>query len=72
MNPRISLHPATINDTDFIVDIKSNPDLWQFEDDIETDKDKVKKAVVDKINGDWYKQYIIQLNNDKKTPIGII
>lgn len=70
MKQRIFLHPASMDDVDFVVSIKSNPSLWPFEDDIETDKEKVKKTVTERINSNWYKQYIIQLNDEKKTPIG--
>ncbi len=70
MESQISLRIALVDDVEFITRIKSNPDFWPYEDDIETNKEKVRKTVIDRINSSWYKQYIINLNNDNKTPIG--
>lgn len=72
MQPQVNLSLATLNDNDidFIVDIKTNADLWKFEDDISSDKESTRKIVINRMEGDWYKQYIIQLNNDEMTPIG--
>lgn len=70
MKQRISLSPATLDDVDFIVDVKMNTSLWAFEDLIPTDKESVKKNVAEKINSNWYKQYIIRLNDSAQTPIG--
>lgn len=72
MQSRISIYPAEAEDIEFITDIKSNPDLWEFEYDIETDMEKVKKEVAEKIKGDWYKQFVIRLNNAEKTRVGEI
>jgi RimJ/RimL family protein N-acetyltransferase len=70
MKQRVALYPATIEDVDFIVDVKTDTSLWSYEDSISTDKDAVRKNVVEKINSDWYKQYTIRLNNPQRTPIG--
>jgi len=73
MKQRIILSLATLEDVDFIVDVKTNSSLWPYEDDIASaDKDAVCKIVVERINSDWYKQYIIQLDNSEKPPIGVI
>ena len=73
MEQRIILSLATLDDVDFIVDAKTNSSLWPYENDIaSTDKDAVCKNVVERINSDWYKQYIIQLDNSERPPIGII
>ena len=60
-----------VEDVDFIVGIDTNPDLWRFDDHFEWDKEKVKKGIVEKINSDWYRHYIIKMNDSAKTPIGI-
>lgn len=70
MKQRIALSLAALEDVDFIVDIKTNVSLWSYEDSISSDKDAVRKKVVERINGDWYKQFIIKLDNLEKTPIG--
>lgn len=70
MKQRIILYPAALEDVDFIVDKKTDASLWLYEDYISTDRDAVRRTVVERINSDWYKQYIIQLNNPERTPIG--
>lgn len=70
MKQRIILSPVTLEYVDFIVDSKTNVSLWPYEDDIASDKDVVRKNVIERINSEWYKQYIIQLDNSEKTSIG--
>ncbi|MCR8641266.1 GNAT family N-acetyltransferase [Paenibacillus sp. N1-5-1-14] len=70
MNQRIILSPATLEDVDFLVDIKTSISLWPYEDLLSIDKDAVRKNVVDRINSDWYKQYIVKLDTPERTPIG--
>lgn len=70
MEHRVMLIPFTMEDVDFIVDVKTDVLLWEYEDDISTDKDAVRKKVLERFKGNWYKQYIIQLNTPEKTPIG--
>ena len=72
MNYRVKLHPATENDVDFIVDIDSNADLWLIEDEIETDKEKVRATTIERLGGDWYKYFIVRLNDAQQTPIGVV
>lgn len=72
MEPSVSLRLASAEDVEFFTDIKSNPALWPFEDDIDTNKERVRKAVFDRVDSHWYKQYIMHLNDDKRTPIGEI
>jgi len=73
MKTRIILSPATLEDVDFIVEGKTNPSFWPYEEDVVTaDKDEVRQKVVERINSDWYKQYIIQRNNSERTPVGLI
>jgi RimJ/RimL family protein N-acetyltransferase len=72
MDQRIVLSPATEQDIDFIVDIKTDITLWPYEDDVSSDKEAVRKEVISRIDGRWYKQYIICLNSENKTPIGAI
>jgi RimJ/RimL family protein N-acetyltransferase len=68
--PRINLSLIKEEDIDFIVDIKTNAFLWSYETDISTDKEAIRKTVLKRMEGNWYKQYLIQLNNDQKTSIG--
>ena len=70
MKERIILSPATLDDVEFIVDIKTSTSLWPYEDLISSDKEAVRKNVVEKINSDWYKQYIVKLDDPERTPIG--
>jgi len=72
MKQRVILSPATMEDVDFIVDIKTDAALWKYDDDISSDKDAVRQNVVERINGNWYKQYIIQLNIPERTPVGAL
>ena len=72
MDTRISLHPATADDVDFIVDIDTNPALWLIEDEIEIDKNKVKNDIEERIGSDWYKYFIVRLNDTQQTPIGYV
>jgi len=72
MEMRVSLHPATIDDVDFIVDIDSNSDIWLVEDEIETDKSKVREATISRIGEDWYKYFVVRLNDDRHTPVGVV
>ncbi len=64
------LSPASEADVDFIVDIKTDTSLWPFEDDTPSDKDAVRKEVIDRLDGRWYRQYLILLNTNQRTPIG--
>ena len=66
MNQRIILSSATIEDIDFIVEIKTNPSIWIYEDDISTNGDAVRKNAVERFCGNWYNHYIIQLNIPEK------
>lgn len=70
MKERIILTPATLEDVELIVDTKTSASLWFYEDSISTDKEAVRKDVVERIDSDWYKQYIIQLDDSERTPIG--
>ncbi len=72
MEQRIVLSPATEDDIDSIVDIKTDINLWLYEDDIPADKDAVRKNVTDRLDGRWYKQYLIRLNDDQRTLIGAV
>ncbi|MHB1153509.1 MAG: GNAT family N-acetyltransferase [Eubacteriales bacterium] len=72
MKQKIILTLATLNDVDFIVDVKTNPSLWPYEDIASVDKDAVRKNVIERINSDWYKQYIIQIENSEGPPIGVL
>jgi len=72
MEPRIILSPATEQDVDCIVDIKTDLSLWPYEDDTPTDQDEVRKTVIERLDGRWYRQYLIRLNNDQGTLIGAI
>jgi RimJ/RimL family protein N-acetyltransferase len=72
MEQRIVLTPAKEEDIDFIVDVKTDITLWPYEDDIATDKDAVRKNVIERLDGRWYKQYLIRLNTDQRTPIGAV
>ncbi|MDZ4121629.1 MAG: hypothetical protein U1C33_04370, partial [Candidatus Cloacimonadaceae bacterium] len=72
MKQRIILAPATKEDIDFIVDLKTDISLWPYEDDVTVDKDAVRKSVIERLDGRWYKQYLIRLNNDQRTPIGAV
>ena len=67
------MSPATLEDVKFIVEVKTNPSYWPYEEDVITaDKDEVCKKVIERINSDWHKQYIIQRNNLERTPLGLI
>lgn len=70
MKERIKLSPATFDDVEFIVDIKTSESLWYFEDHIPSDKEAVRKNVIERFNSDWYKEYIIRLDDPERTPIG--
>jgi RimJ/RimL family protein N-acetyltransferase len=70
MEQRVLLRLASVADIDFIVSIKSDPRLWPFETDIETDKKNMEKTISERLNGNWYRQYIIYLNDERRTPIG--
>jgi [ribosomal protein S5]-alanine N-acetyltransferase len=70
MKQRIILSPASLDDVDFIIDKKTDVSLWPYEDNIASDKDAIRRNVVERINSDWYKQYIIQLDDHEKTPVG--
>ena len=72
MNFKISLHPATIDDVDFIVDIDSNIDIWLIEDEIEIDKNKVKETTIERLHGNWYKYFVVRLNDEQQTPVGVV
>ncbi len=73
MKNGIILSPATLEDVDFIVGVKTNPSFWPYEEDVvNADKDEVRKKVVERIYSDWHKQYIIHKNNLEKTPVGLI
>ena len=73
MKQRIILSPAALEDVDFIVEIKTNPSLWPYEEDIASaDKEAVCRKVTERINSNWYKQYIIQLDNQERPPIGAL
>ena len=72
MNLRINLHPATKDDVDFIVDIDSNTNIWLVEDEIEADKEKTRGTTIERLSGDWYKYFVVRLNNDQQTPIGVV
>lgn len=70
MRERVILSPATLEDVDFIVDEKTDATLWFYDDNISSDRDAVRRKVVERIGSDWYKQYVIRLNNPEKTPVG--
>lgn len=70
MERGIALTLATFDDVELITDIKSDTALWQYENDISTDKEAVRKTVIERINSDWYKQYILRLNSEEGTPVG--
>lgn len=72
MEHRIVLTPATEKDIDFLVDVKTDISLWPYEDDTPTDKDAVRKNVTDRLDGRWYRQYIIRLTSDQSKSIGAI
>ena len=72
MNSRITLHPAAKDDIDFIVNIDSNTDIWLVEDEIEADKEKARETTIEKLNSDWYKYFVVRLNDDRQTPIGLV
>lgn len=72
MSQRIILTPATEEDVEFIVDLKTDISLWLYEDDVTTNKEAVRKNVIERLDGRWYKQYLIRLNTDQRTPIGAI
>lgn len=63
MKSRIRLLKAEMKDLDFIVDIDSDKVLWNFENDIITDKEIVRKKVVDRLQSQWYKQFLIALSD---------
>jgi len=70
---RITLTLAAISDVEFLVEIKTNPNLWPYGNDNSPDKGIVRQRVTERIAGghDPYKQYIIQLNGIGETiPIG--
>lgn len=67
---RIILSLASMDDVDFIVDKKTSASLWPYEDFVSSDKEAVRNNVIEKINSDWYKQYIIRFDDHEKTPIG--
>ncbi len=51
----------------------NNPSFWPYEEDVvTTHKKEIRRKVVERINSDWYKQYIIQRNNLERTPVGLI
>lgn len=70
MESRVSVCLAGEDDVELITGIKSNPALWPFEADIDADKARVRKAVLDRIRSTWYRQYIVHLDNDERTPVG--
>ncbi|WP_165921250.1 GNAT family N-acetyltransferase [Paenibacillus albiflavus] len=70
MKERIILSSATLDDVEFIVDIKTSTSLRPYEDLTSSDKEAVRKNVVERIKSDWYKQYIIKFNDTERTAIG--
>lgn len=70
MEQRILLAAATMDDVDFIVAAKTDASLWPYEDSIPTDREALRKKVIERIDSDWYKQFIIRLNNPERTAVG--
>jgi len=73
MKQKIILSPAALEDADFIADIKTDTELWPYEDDVASaDRESVHRKVLERMNSDWYKQYIILLDGPERTPIGTL
>lgn len=72
MEQSIVVSLLTMQDVDFVAEIKSDPVLWPYEYDISTDKEGIRKTIIERMNSNWYKQYVIKSNNDVKTLVGII
>lgn len=70
MESRVFLSPVTAADVEFLADIKTDASLWAFEDFVPTDREAVKTAIRDRLDGRWYKDYLIRLNDPEKTPVG--
>lgn len=70
LNTGVKLSPAALEDVDFLVENKISTSLWPYEDLLPTDKAAVAKEITERINSDWYKQYIIRLDDSAQTPIG--
>jgi RimJ/RimL family protein N-acetyltransferase len=66
---RVSLKPITEADLGFICDIESDKSIWQF-DNITTDREVVKKNFIDRMKNAKFHDFIIQINDERQTPIG--
>lgn len=67
---RVTLKPITESDLSFICKIESDKKLWLFEEDILTDHEQIKQKFIKRMNSATAYDFILQLNNEKKTPIG--
>ena len=70
MESRLFLSPVTAEDVEFLADIKMDADLWAYEDFIPTDREAVINEIFEHLDGRWYKDYLIRLNDPEKTPVG--
>lgn len=72
MKKHISVYPMTMREVGFVTDIKTDPSLWHYEYDISTDKKTARDAVIMRMDSAWYRQYVVQLNDDEKTLVGFL
>lgn len=69
---RVLLRPATMGDVEFITDIKMDKNLWEYEpiEDIPNDREATRQEMIKRIGSDWYKEYLIVLDDGQQTPVG--
>lgn len=70
MKENIILTLATEDDVEALVESKMDTALWCYDDLIPTDKEATRKEVTERLSSDWYKQYLIRLDNPERTVIG--
>ncbi|RJE88882.1 N-acetyltransferase [Paenibacillus sp. 1011MAR3C5] len=71
---KTKLSRIAVDDLDFICDIECNRELWQYEEAVQTDREAVRQAYLNKINSNTEHHYdfIVYLEAEGiRTPIGL-
>jgi RimJ/RimL family protein N-acetyltransferase len=61
-----------MDDAAFITDIVSDASLWEYEYDISSDKEKARKKVVERLESDWFRYFIIRLDSPEGVAVGLL
>ena len=68
---KIKLKRVTESEIDFACRIESDVELWKYSNNVETDYQKLKTKFSERMQSDTAYDFVIQLNNEAETPVGL-